>query len=234
MKTITKILTVLLFGCSFVYGYTKDDVSDFKKEFPKTKENVTSHLDKFFTSLSCKSTIEIPFVKIYEDTEKVGGHTVGNGHYYLSDYLDMKDYAKLYPFSLGRVRFARRYASRRDYDAVLKDLPRTFEKEITENIPIGSYVTVDFVIFHAADSELDKLSFRTYNSDVKNIPIKFRELKEKCFKLEKAKIDKIMNTAMINDDGYVFVTVETQTGVHRWQKTTSRGWVRLSDLMKNK
>ena len=232
MKTITKFLTVLLLGCSVVYGYTKGDVSDFKKEFPKNKENVIYHLDEFFTSLGCKSTIEIPFVKIYEGHEKVGGHTVKNGYYFIGDYFDMTEYAKLYPFSLERLSFARRYASRREYDAVLEDLPRTFEKEITGNIPIGSYVAVNFVIFHAADSELDKLAFRTYNSDVKNIPIKFRELKEKCFKSEKAKIVKIMNTAMINDDGYVFVTV--QTGVHIWESTISRGWVRLSDLMKNK
>ena len=114
----------------------------------------------------------------------------------------------------------------RDYESVLIDLPENFIDEVTWHIPVGAELRVDFVIFDGADEELGKLEFRTYNSDVKNIPLKFRGLKQKCFIRENAKIDKIIKNAISKKDGYAFVSVEINYCHYK------RGWVRLSDLMK--
>lgn len=226
MKGITKIITSLIVGCSVAFGQSKQDISDFKEEFPKSKENVTAHVNGYFHHDGYhfyELSKSIPFVKVTQRT-----------------YTDLADFGKLFPYNLDKIDYGKGslYHEEREkeqekcYDVALLDLPKSMKKEATHNLPKGTTVRVMFIICEELSDKIDKLEFRTSSPlRLDNAPLRFRALLEKCFDNERKKIEELIKNVITTNDGWVFVEVGfndvTQMGY-----TKMRGWVRLSDLAK--
>lgn len=222
MKGITKIITLLVVGCSVAFGQSKQDIADFKEEFPKNKENVTSHVNGYFGGyrdvILSKKTPIVVTDRNYEHDE-------------------LSRMGRLYPYCLGKSK-GTLYSNTEDqekyYDEIVSKLPKSITKNATGYLEKGSSVNVWFVIIEGVD-DLEDLSFRT-NPSMKEanhptmkekIPLRFKGLFQKTFDGEIKKIDKIVKKAISEKDGYCFVC-SYQNGFPVY------GWVKLSDLVKQK
>lgn len=197
-----------------VFGQSKQDIADFKEDFPKNKENVTSHVNAYFGG--------IRDVKLSKKTPIVV--TDGNHR-----YDELSRMGRLYPYCLDKSK-GTLYSDKEDqqkyYDEIVSKLPKSITKDATGYLEKGSSVNVWFVIIEGVD-DLEDLSFRTNPSMKEKTPLRFKGLIQKTFDGEIKKIDKIVKKAISEKDGYCFVC-SFQNGYRVY------GWVKLSDLVKQK
>lgn len=205
-----------------VFGQSKQDIADFKEEFPKNKENVTSHVNAYFGGVrDVKLSKKTPIVVIDRNHK-----------------LDkLSRMGRLYPYCLDKNKgtlYSNKEDQQKYYDEIVSKLPKSMTKDVTGYLEKGSSVDVWFVIFECVD-DLEDLSFRTNPSMIKAIhptmkeklPLRFKGLLQKTFDGEIKKIDKIVKKAISEKDGYCFVrSFLNDYDVY--------GWVKLSDLVKQK
>lgn len=230
MKTITKILTILLLSCSVVFGQSKKDIADFKIKFPKTKSNATAHINSFVGGVKpTELSKSIPFVK-GSLKEKYNYVEYYNFSYTSSDYTDLSKLGRLYPFCIERSVYEHESEKKQKlYDKIVLDLPKSIKEDATHYLPKGTKFDVWFVIFDVDDDTLSNLELRTNpKQKTDDVPLRFRGLLNKCFTNEKNKVAKIVKSALVDVDGYVFVKAFIP------KEDSMYGWVRLSDLVKQK
>lgn len=234
MKTITKILTVLLLSCSVVFGQSKKDIADFKIKFPKTKANATAHINSFVGGIKqTELSKSIPFVK-GSLKEKYNYVEYYNFSYTSSDYTELSRLGRLYPFCIEQSVYKHESEKKQKlYDKIVLDLPKSIKEDATHYLPKGTKFDVWFVIFDVEDDTLSNLELRTNpKQKTDDVPLRFRGLLDKCLINERNKVGKIVKSALADNEGYVFVRACVPK---EKSKTESMyGWVRLSDLVKQK
>ena len=248
MKTFTKILTVLLLGCSVVCGQSKKDIEDFKVKYPKTEENAIAHINSSIGGIKNNKILKsIPFVK-GSIKEKYNYVEYSDYSYKSSDYIDLSLLGTLYPFCIERSAYEHETEKKQKlYDEIVLDLPKSIKEDATHYLPKGSKFDVWFVIFDVNNDKLNSLELRTNpKMKIENEPLRFRNLLDKCYTNEKNKVTKILKSSFDNGDGYVFVKVYIEKpdvvkkdafgGITKiaGRTETMFGWIKLSDLVKQK
>lgn len=232
METITKILTVLLLGCSVVFGQSKKDIADFKVKYPKTEANATAHINAFVGGIKpTELTKSIPFVK---GSIKEKHHYVEccDYSYTSSDYIELSKLGRLYPYCIKRSKYSYETEKKQKlFDKIILDLPESIKEDATHYLPKGTKFDIWFVIFDVECDSLSSLEFRTNpKQKTDDEPLRFRGMLDKCLINERNKIGKIVKSALADNEGYVFVRAYVPK---EKSKTESMyGWVRLTDLVK--
>jgi hypothetical protein len=218
---MNKLIALFVIGCSVVFGQSKQDIADLKEEFPKNKENVTSHVNAYFGGFrEVKLSKKTPIVVTHRNYK----------------HEELSRMGRLYPYCLDKSigSLSDKEDQQKYYDEIVSQLPKSITKDMTGYLERGSSVNGWFVIIEGVD-DLEDLSFRT-NPSMKEaihptmkekIPLRFKGLFQKTFDGEIKKIDKIVKKAISENDGYCFVS-SFQNGYRVY------GWVKLSDLVKQK
>jgi hypothetical protein len=243
MKTITKILAVLLLSCSVVFGQSKKDIADFKIKFPKTEENTLNNVSRLVG-------VEIQKGNQWNRTRII---KLKQPHFFVNDGKPLQTVGKYwygqhpnwYEYGLTPPKKECRVCNgsyhKNDHcctgvpalftktpkenckcsayhKQVLESMPSDLKKEATEKLEKDTIIHIFFVVIDNKLIESLPKCRTNIKQNIYMLPLRFQKMYEVLHEKEMTKLRKKFNL----QDVWVYCKIET--GNVRY------GWVKMKNL----